>query len=86
MSIVLPFKKQKEKELSKQEKELNKAHSKRRIIVENVLSRIKKFKILAGLYRGSRKSFNQIFRNVAALVNFKLKTIVTDERQYFFSG
>ena len=55
-------------------KELNKAHSKRRVIVENVLSRIKKFRILSGLYRGDINDYNQVFRNVAALNNLKLAT------------
>ena len=55
-------------------KELNKAHSKRRVIVENVLSRIKKFRILSGLYRVDINDYNQVFRNVAALNNLKLAT------------
>lgn len=84
--IVLPFKKPKGKELSKLQKELNKAHSKRRVIVENVISRIKKFRILVGVYRGSRESYNQIFRNVAALINFKLKANTGTAGPNRFSG
>lgn len=84
--IVLPFKKQKGKELSEQEKELNHAHSKRRVIVENVISRVKKFRILAGVYRGCRESLNQVFRNVAAIINFKLKTSVGNPETNMFSG
>ena len=72
--IILPHKKQRGKELSPQAKELNHAHNKRRVIVENVLSRIKKFKICSGLYRGVINDYNSLFRNIAALVNFRLAT------------
>ena len=48
--IILPHKKMRGKELSPLIKELNQIHSRRRIIVENVISRIKKFKICSGLY------------------------------------
>ena len=41
---ITPIKKRHKVALSSLAKELNKAHSKRRIIVENVLSRLKKFK------------------------------------------
>ena len=72
--IITPHKKPHKQELSPLAKELNKAHSKRRVIVENVLSRIKKFRILSGLYRGDINDYNQVFRNVAALNNLKLAT------------
>jgi hypothetical protein len=74
--IVLPHKKPRKEELSPLAKELNRTHSKRRVIVENVLSRIKKFRISAGLYRGDIGDYNAIFRNIVALINFKLATTV----------
>jgi len=70
--LVLPIKKKAKTELSQLAKELNRAHSKRRVIVENVFSRIKKFKICQNVFRSPIASFNQVFRNVAALINFKL--------------
>ena len=70
--IILPTKKLKGQPLSKLAKENNQAHSKRRVIVENVLSRLKKFRIFGGLYRGVIKSYNQVIRNIAAIINFKL--------------
>ena len=72
--IVTPNKKFRGEDLPPLEKELNRAHSKRRVIVENVLSRIKKFRICSNLYRGDIDDYNDIFRNVVALVNFKLTT------------
>jgi len=71
--IILPVKKSAKKELTRLDKEHNKLNSKRRVIAENVLSRIKKFRILSGVYRNELKNYNQIFRGVAALINFKLE-------------
>jgi DDE superfamily endonuclease len=70
--VVATIKKKPKQERSPLEKELNRANSKRRIVVEHALSRIKKFKILGGLYRGVIAQYNAIFRTVAALLNFKL--------------
>jgi hypothetical protein len=69
---IIPIKKSCKRELSSLGKELNRVHSKRRVIVENVLSRLKKFKICKYTFRGSLESYNQIFRNIAALLNFRL--------------
>jgi DDE superfamily endonuclease/Helix-turn-helix of DDE superfamily endonuclease len=70
--LILPLKKPRNQKLSQLAKDFNRAHSKRRVVVENALSRIKKFRICGNLYRGPIPKYNQIFRNVAALVNFKL--------------
>lgn len=73
---VIPIKKPKKLELSPLAKELNKVHSKRRTIVENVLSRLKKFKICKYTFRGPIDTYNQIFRNIAALLNFRLNNAI----------
>lgn len=70
--IVLPHKKPKGGELSTLQKELNKVHSKRRVVVENGICKVKKFKICQYRYRGPIKNYNTTFRNIAALVNLKL--------------
>lgn len=70
--IVLPTKKPKEKELSGLAKEHNRVNSKRRVIAEHACSRLKKFRILGNLYRGPIQSYNQIFRSIASILNFKL--------------
>ena len=70
--IVLPTKKPKGKELSGLAKEHNRVNSKRRVIAEHAYSRLKKFRILGNLYRGPLQSYNQIFRSIASILNFKL--------------
>jgi hypothetical protein len=71
--IILPNKRPPKQELTPYQKELNRAHSKRRVIVEHIISRIKKFKICSYLYRGDIAKYNQIFRSISALLNFRLR-------------
>lgn len=71
--IIAPTKKPKGGELTPLEKEQNRANSKRRVIAEHGMSRIKKFRICANTFRQPLlDTHNQTFRNVAALLNFRL--------------
>jgi hypothetical protein len=72
--LLVPYKKPQKGELTPLEKELNTVHSRHRIIAENILSRVKKFKICQQTYRGPLERHNKIFRNVAALINFRLRS------------
>jgi hypothetical protein len=71
-NIILPIKKPKGGELSSADKEFNKTNSALRVVVENVFSRLKKFRILSHPFRQPLDVYNQTFRNVGALLNFKL--------------
>lgn len=73
--IVLPPKKPKGKKLTPHEKEIRKTQSRYRVLVEHVISRIKKYKICSDVYRGPRKKFNQIFRNISAIHNLKMELV-----------
>jgi len=44
-------------------------HSRKRVVVEHAIGKIKIFKICSDVYRGKNGKYNQIVRNVAALVN-----------------
>ena len=69
-NIILPHKKNKgQKELSIEQKKFNQEHASDRIIVEHAIGKMKRFKICSGIYRGKEEKYNQIVRNVAALVN-----------------
>jgi len=74
--VVIPFKKPKGKELDPLFKQFNHKHSKKRVIVENTFARMKTCKILKNTYRGTSESYNQDFRNVAAIMNFRLRVAV----------
>lgn len=69
--VIIPFKKPKGKELGLLFKQFNHRHSKARVKVENVFAEMKNHKILKNTYRGGSESYNQDFRNIAAIVNFK---------------
>jgi hypothetical protein len=67
----IPKKKPKNGELTKDEKEQNKALSKVRVIVENILGDIKVFRIMSDRYRNKRIRFNLKFRIISGIVNMK---------------
>ena len=73
--VILPYKKKKgQAKLEPEQALFNKKHSSRRVAVEHVFARIKKFRICYEIYRGKGKKYNQMFRNIAALVNLSYCT------------
>jgi hypothetical protein len=70
----LPKKKTKKKPLTKQEKQKNKQLSRERVLNENVIGRIKRFKIIADRYRNRRKRFGLRFTLICAIYNLELKS------------
>ena len=69
----LPKKKTKMKPLTKQEKQKNKQLSRERVLNENVIGMIKRFKIIADRYRNRRKRFSLRFNLICAIYNFELE-------------
>ena len=72
----LPTKKTKNHPLTKDQKRANREQSRRRILVENVIGSLKRFKILADRYRNRRKRFGLRFNLVAAIYNLELADAV----------
>jgi len=71
--IIIPPKKSKNGELSDLEKELKKIQSKRRVVIEHVFGKLKRYRICSDKYRGPRDRFNQVFRSIASIYNFTLE-------------
>lgn len=71
--IIIPIKKPKGGQLSDVAKESNRANSKRRVVVEHAIGKIKHFRMFNGVYRGKIENYNQSFRNAASILNFRLK-------------
>ena len=67
----IPYKKPKNGQLSKEEREYNKALSRFRIRVENKIRELKIFRIIGEKYRNKRKGYGLKFDIVAGIVNFK---------------
>jgi len=67
-----PQKKSKKRQLTKDERRAKRALSRRRIVVENVIRRLKIFRILSERYHNRRKRFSLRFNLIAGLYNFEL--------------
>ena len=69
---VLPKKNSKKHPLSGGDKKNNTALAKERVIVENVIGMLKRFKIIADRYRNRRKRFGLRFNLLAGIYNYVL--------------
>jgi hypothetical protein len=47
--------------MSNEERYYNKDHSKRRIVIEHTICRLKKYKILADVFRNRLRNYDKIF-------------------------
>lgn len=63
----------KKKPLSKEQKKQNKELSSQRVLNENVIGKLKRFKILADRYRNRRKRFGLRFNLITGVYNYELK-------------
>ena len=70
----IPTKKSKLHPLTAAQKAANRALSRQRILIENILRRLKVFRILSQRYRNRRKRFGLRFNLIAAIYNLELKT------------
>ena len=69
---ALPYKKKRNYELSQEEKEYNKFHSKKRIVVEHTICRLKKYRIMNDIFRNKLRKYDRILDIVAGLVNYRI--------------
>jgi hypothetical protein len=68
-----PVKQKRNIKLTEEEKIENKKLSSKRIIVENVLGLLKRFKIISDKYRNRRKRFGLRFNLIAGFHNWELE-------------
>jgi len=71
----LPKKKTKKHPLSVEDKRNNRLLSSNRVLNENVIGMLKRFKIIADKYRNRRKRFGLRFNLIAGLYNFELSKV-----------
>ena len=71
----LPFKKEKDCELTVQQKDYNREHSRRRIAIEHVICRIKKYRIMNDIFRNRLKKYDKVSDIVSGLVNYRIMNI-----------
>jgi len=68
----IPKKRRKNQPLSKQERKDNQEISNKRVVIENVIGMLKRFRILSERYRNRRKRFGLRFNLIAAIYNSEL--------------
>ena len=67
----LPKKKPRKRPLTKQERRANKTIASQRVLNENVIGRLKRFKIISDKYRNRHKRFGLRFNLIASIYNFE---------------
>ncbi len=72
---ALPYKKKRNQCLSQEEKDYNTIHSKKRIIVEYTIRRLKKYRILADVFRNKLRRYNKVSDIVASLINYRIMNL-----------
>lgn len=70
---ILPKKSSKKKPLTRDDKKQNKAISSERVLNENVIGSLKRFKILSDRYRNRRKRFGLRFNLIAGIYNYEIQ-------------
>ena len=68
----LPNRKKRDMKLSQEEIEYNKSHSKIRIVIEHTICRLKKYKILADVFRNKLRKYRKVSDIVSGLINYRI--------------
>ena len=70
----LPYqtKRRGDKDLSQEEKEYNQYHSRKRIVIEHTICRLKKYRIMSDIFRNRLRKYNRISDIVSGLVNYRI--------------
>ena len=69
---ALPYKKKRNQpEISDDEKEYNKNHSRMRIVIEHTICRLKKYRIMSDVFRNKLRKYNKVSDIVVGQVNYR---------------
>ncbi len=69
----LPFKKKKgNQDLTLEENEYNRIHSRKRIVIEHVICRLKKYRIMSDVFRNRLKKYDKVLDTVSRLANYRI--------------
>jgi hypothetical protein len=77
----LPKKSSKKKPLTREERKDNQKISSERVLNENVIGSLKRFKIISDRYRNRRKRFGLRFNLIAGIHNYEIKINAESERR-----
>ena len=72
-STSLPIKKKKgNQDLTIEEKEYNRIHSKKRIVIEHAICRLKKYRIMSEVFRNRLRKYYIVSDIVSGLINYRI--------------
>lgn len=72
-AVRIPVKRSRKKRaLTRSEKIRNTQLTKKRIVVEHTIAHLKKFRVLADVYRNAKERYGDLFQSVATLVNLRM--------------
>jgi hypothetical protein len=71
----LPIKKEKGRELTTEEREYNRNHSAKRIVIEHAICRLKKYRIMNDVFRNRLRKYDRISDIVSGLVNYRIMNV-----------
>lgn len=74
LKTQMPKKRSKKNPLTKEDKQSNQTLSRERVVNENVIGVLKRFKIIADRYRNRRKRFALRFNLIAGIYNWELNS------------
>jgi hypothetical protein len=69
---ALPCKRKRNQILSQEEIDYNKLHSKKRIVIEHTICRMKKYRILSEVFRNKLRKHNNVSDIVTGLINYRI--------------
>jgi len=72
LSSLPKRKKRNQRALSQEEKDYNKDHSKKRIVIEHTIRRLKKYRIMSDVFRNKLRKFSKVSDIVSGLVNYRI--------------
>ena len=72
--MTRPKKRSKKNPLTKEDKKRNKKLASERVLNENVIGMLKRFKIISDRYRNRRKRFGLRFNLIAGIYNWELNS------------
>jgi len=74
MLIVIPYKMKRNEFLSNDENEYDTIHSKKRIMVEHIIIRLKKYMIMSDNFMNELSNYSKVSGIVAGLINHRILT------------
>ena len=69
---ALPYRKKRNQDLLQEEKGYNKIHSRKRIVIEHTICRLKKYRIQSDIFRNKLRKYDKVSDIVAGLVNYRI--------------